>query len=142
MPSNIIQFSNALHIFAANIILMETEGKLIEIFDTKKVTDTFQKREFVVELGNNPNYPETVLFQLVQDKCSLLDGYSVNDSVKVSFDLKGRKWKSPQGELKYFNSLQAWRVSKAGGAEGNNDVPDFPDFDAAPQPPADDDLPF
>lgn len=121
---------------------METEGKLIEIFQTKKVTDTFQKREFVIELGNNPNYPETVLFQLVQDKCSLLDGFSVNDTVKVSFDLKGRKWKSPQGELKYFNSLQAWRVAKSGGNEGGSDVPDFPDFDAAPTPPADDDLPF
>ena len=47
---------------------METEGRLIEIFDTNPVTDTFKKREFVVEMGNNLQYPETVLFQLVHDK--------------------------------------------------------------------------
>ena len=120
---------------------MEVEGKLIEVFETKKVTETFQKREFVVELGNNPNYPETVLFQLVQDKCDLLNSYKVNDLVNVSFDLKGRKWVSPQGETKYFNSLQAWKLSGAGGGK-NQEMPDFPDAPPEVPPSMEDDLPF
>jgi len=121
---------------------METEGRLIEIFDTNPVTDTFKKREFVVEMGNNLQYPETVLFQLVHDKCDLLDGYKKDGQVLVSFDLKGRKWQSPKGEIKYFNSLQAWRISKKSNNSQNDGPPDFPEapFDAAP--PMDDDLPF
>lgn len=122
---------------------MDVEGKLIEVFETKKVTETFQKREFVLELGNNPNYPETVLFQLVQDKCDLLNNYKVNDQVNVSFDLKGRKWVSPQGETKYFNSLQAWKLASSGAGAGNDQaMPDFPDAPPEVPPTLEDDLPF
>lgn len=117
---------------------MEAEGRLIEIFETKQITDTFRKREFVVEMGSNPNYPETVMFQLVQDKCDLLGEFQVNDTVMVSFDLRGRKWNSPKGEVKYFNTLQAWRLSKKQANSAPDGPPDFPE---APPMQADD-LPF
>jgi len=107
---------------------MTATGQLIEIFDTQQVTDKFAKREFVVEMGNNPQYPETVIFQLVQDKCDLLDGYKKGDQIEVGFDLKGRKWTNKEGIDKYFNSLQAWKLNKVGAqqaapAQQEDDLP-------------------
>jgi hypothetical protein len=63
-------------------------------------------------------YPQDIQFQLTQDKCSLLDGFNINDQIDVSFNLRGREWTSPQGEVKYFNSLDAWRIDRAGASAG------------------------
>ena len=95
---------------------MEIQGKLLEISDTVQIKETFRKRDFVVEYADNPQYPEYVKFECIQDKCDMLDNYSVGQDVTVSFNLKGRKWVDPQGETKYFNSLQAWRMQPASGA--------------------------
>jgi len=91
---------------------MNISAKIIEIFETAKVTDTFKKREFVVEYSENPQYPEFIKFEFIQEKCDLLDSYSINDEVDISFNLKGRKWTDPQGNDKYFNTLQAWKIDK------------------------------
>ena len=95
---------------------MEVKGKIVEILKTQQVTDTFKKREFVLEFAENPQYPEFVKFEMIQDKCSLLDNYQVGNEVTISFNLKGRKWNDPKGGVKYFNTLQAWRV-QSGAAE-------------------------
>ena len=95
---------------------METVGKLHTIFDTKQVSERFSKREFVVELTDNPKYPQTVLFQLTGDRCAILDDFKVGDAVLVEFSLRGREWRSPAGEIKYFNSLDVWKVEPARGA--------------------------
>lgn len=92
---------------------MEIQGKLIELSDTTQVTDTFRKREFVVEYADNPQYPEFVKFESIQDRCDLLDSFKVGQEIMISFNLKGRKWVDPQGNTKYFNSLQAWRIQPA-----------------------------
>ena len=89
---------------------MEIQGKLIDLSDTTQVTDTFRKREFVVEYADNPQYPEFVKFECIQDRCDLLNNFQVGQELTVSFNLKGRKWVDPQGNTKYFNSLQAWRI--------------------------------
>ena len=90
---------------------MEIQGRLLEVGETVDVSDRFRKREFVIEYADNPQYPEYLKFELVQDKCALLDGYNPGSDVVVHFDLKGRKWPDPQGQVKYFNSLQAWRLA-------------------------------
>ncbi len=92
---------------------MDIKGQLIEIFDTQKVSDTFKKREFVVEYAENPQYPELLKFELIQEKCDLLDDYKKGEDIEVFFNLKGRKWTDPQGVDKYFTSLQAWRLAPA-----------------------------
>jgi hypothetical protein len=69
-------------------------------------------------------YPQDILFQATQDKCSLLDSVKVQDQIEVSFNLRGREWTSPTGEVKYFNSLEAWRIEKAG--QGTVIPPDGP----------------
>lgn len=91
---------------------MNISAKITEIFEIAKVTDSFKKREFVVEYSENPKYPEFIKFELIQDKCDLLDSYSIGEEVEISFNLKGRKWTDPQGTVKYFNTLQAWKLEK------------------------------
>lgn len=90
---------------------MNIQGKLHAIMEVQQVTDTFRKREFVVEFADNPMYPQYILFQMVQDRVDLIEPYAVGQMVDVSFNMRGRQWNSPQGEIRYFNSLEAWRIS-------------------------------
>ncbi|UII29961.1 DUF3127 domain-containing protein [Fulvivirga ulvae] len=92
---------------------MNVKGKILEISDTQQVSNSFKKREFVLEYAENPQYPEYLKFEMIQDKCGILDSYKANDEVDVYFNLKGRKWTDPKGEVKYFNSLQAWKIEGA-----------------------------
>jgi|SRR5690606_9292433 len=96
---------------------MDIKGKIVDIFETTRVSDKFQKREFVVEYAENPSYPEYIKFELIQDKCDLLDSYKVNQPIQVHFNLKGRKWTDPQGSVKYFNTLQAWKLQAPDAAD-------------------------
>jgi hypothetical protein len=134
---------------------IETTGKLHTIFETKQVSERFTKREFVLELTDNPKYPQAVLFQLTGDRCSQLDSFQVGDQVRIDFSLRGREWRSPSGELKYFNSLDVWKVEPARAAASNNrrgsrDATEGRDLDAPareydPRPSDDrsmDDIPF
>jgi hypothetical protein len=98
---------------------IEATGKLHTIFETKQVSERFSKREFVVELADNPKYPQTVLFQLTGDRCTQLDGMNVGDSVRIEFSLRGREWRSPSGEVKYFNSLDVWKIEPARAGRGS-----------------------
>jgi hypothetical protein len=88
---------------------MTIKGKIKVINPTNVVSDKFSKREFVVE--TEETYPQPILIQLTQDKCSLLDLFKVGQDVEVSVNLKGREWNSPQGETKYFNTIEAWRIN-------------------------------
>ena len=72
-----------------------------------QVSDKFKKREFVLT-DNSSQYPQHIQFELTQDKCSLLDSYQVGDEVKVYFNIRGREWTNNEGQVKYFNSMQAW----------------------------------
>lgn len=120
----------------------ETSGKLHALYETKQVTDRFQKREFVVELADNPRYPQYVLFQLTGDRCGQLDRFEVGDEVTVDFSLRGREWKSPQGEIKYFNSLDVWTIEKQGSAARGDDEPPPPSEPPPDMDLDDEDLPF
>ena len=99
---------------------MDIRAKVLEISETVQVTDTFRKRDLIVEYAENPQYPEFIKFELIQDKCDLLNNFSVGQEVEVHFNLKGRKWTDPQGNVKYFNSLQAWRVLDGASSQGMN----------------------
>lgn len=88
-------------------------GTIVVVKDTVQVSEKFSKREFVVN-DNSGMYPQDILFQSTQDKCSILDGVKVGDTVEVSFNLRGREWTNPQGEVKYFNTLDAWKIEGQG----------------------------
>lgn len=102
---------------------MEIRAKLLEKSETAQVSASFRKREFVVEYAENPQYPEYVKFELIQDKCEQIDGFNVGQEINVAFNLKGRKWTNPKGEVVYFNSLQAWRVSAANDISADGGAP-------------------
>ena len=86
----------------------EVEGKLHKKFETEKKTDKFQTREFVL-LVEDGQYPQHIKFQLVQDRCEIIDNLTEGTNLKVYFDLRGREWQE-----KYFTNLQAWRVEAVG----------------------------
>lgn len=97
--------------------MFKLNGIVKVVNPTVQVSEKFAKREFVVTDASSM-YPQDIMFQLTQDKCSLADALQVNDQVEVSFNLRGREWTSPQGEVKYFNTLEAWRIDKVGAAAG------------------------
>lgn len=89
---------------------MEVTGKIKAIHAEQQVSASFKKRELVVT--TEEQYPQHIMIEFTQDKCDLLNNYRVNDAVKVSINLRGREWVNPQGETKYFNSIQGWRIEK------------------------------
>jgi len=91
---------------------MEVLGKVKFISNDIKVSDSFTKRELVVT--TDEQYPQHILINFVQDKVDLIDKLSIGEEVKVSINLRGREWVNPQGETKYFNDIQGWRIEKTG----------------------------
>jgi len=89
---------------------MEISGRVKFIGQQQQITATFSKRELVVT--TEEQYPQHILVEFTQDKCSLLDAFQVGEPVRVSINLRGREWTNPQGETKYFNSIQGWRIDK------------------------------
>lgn len=124
----------------------EIIGNLKVKGETTAVSEKFSKREFVLMTDTSTQYPQYISLQLTQDKCALLDNFSVGDEMKVSFNLRGREWNGPQG-LRYFNSLEAWRLEKS---NASSSAPTSSASSSAPQAGSDimsnaeiaDDLPF
>ena len=123
----------------------EVVGKLYKKFNTENKTQTFRAREFVIEIPDG-NYPQFIKFQLVQDRCGILDAYQEGDEIKVFFDLRGREWNE-----KFFTNLNAWRIEKTSAEAAAPQAPPAPAADApfpdASEEPSqqvieDDDLPF
>ena len=93
---------------------MNITGTIYQIGETKQVSETFQKREFVLETADNPQYPQYIPFQLTQEKVHAFEFYHIGegDQVEVSFNLRGRKWTPPDGATKFILSLDAWNLKK------------------------------
>ncbi|HRG28022.1 MAG TPA: DUF3127 domain-containing protein [Chitinophagales bacterium] len=122
----------------------ELSGKLLEIFPTQEVSASFKKREFVIEKSESVNdrvFTDVIKFQLIQDRCALLDSYKLGEEVKVTFNIKGSKWEK-EGRTNYFVNLDVWRMEKvaAGNSQTNESAPTY--VEPAPLPEAEDDLPF
>lgn len=116
---------------------MEIKGHIKEIGKVTNVTDTFKKRDFVVEYAENPNYPEYIKFELHQDKVNIIDNITEGQEVEVFFNLRGRPWTDRNGKTSYFNTLAAWKVNvleRSGATYGVQS-----DINTIPQ---EDDLPF
>ena len=87
----------------------------------------FRKRELVVT--TEEQYPQHILVEFVQDKTDLLNNYQVGQQVKININLRGREWVNPQGETKYFNSIQGWRIENLQQDTSGN-VPPVPPAEA------------
>jgi len=93
---------------------MELQGTLKKIFETQTFQSGFQKREAVIL--TEEQYPQPVIIEFLSDKIDLLDKVKEGDKVKIGINIRGREWTNPQGEVKYFNSITAWRLEKEGGS--------------------------
>lgn len=121
----------------------EIEGKLILKEDVNPISDSFKKREFVLEVENerNSDWNDFIKFQLTQDRCNLIDDFQLEDKLKISFNIRGRKWEK-DGKVNYFSNLEAWRITKAEtGIPDTEPFPEMPEAGLLPPEP-DDDLPF
>ena len=123
---------------------MNISGKIKLINETKEYgSNGFRKRELVVT--TQEQYPQNILVEFVQDRCELLDSYNIGELVKIVINIRGREWTNKDNEVKYFNSIQGWRIEKI---EENYDsqLPPLPtkeelnaDENSSKEP---DDLPF
>lgn len=114
---------------------MKVTGKIKLINETQTFGNNFNKRELVVT--TDEQYPQHILIEFTQDKCTLLDKFQVGQNVEVSINLRGRIWTNPDGVDKYFNSIQGWRIT---GLESENFTPTPETPDLTEEEP--DDLPF
>lgn len=127
---------------------MEVSGRIKVIGSTQEFgSNGFKKRECVIT--TNEQYPQSLLIEFTQNNTALLDSYSIGDDVTIQINIRGREWTNPQGEVKYFVSLNGWRMAKAGAAAPAPMAPptDMPNVPApaatnAPANDEEDDLPF
>ena len=102
----------------------EITGNVIVKEDEQVISASFKKREFVIEVVNerNSDWNDFIKFQLTQDRCVQLDPFSIGSPVKVSFNVRGRKWEK-DGKVNYFSNLEAWRIESAGEAPSTEAPP-------------------
>ena len=110
------------------------EGTIKVIGEKMQISDKFAKRDIVIT-DSSDMYPQDISFQFTQDKCDILDAYGVGQEVGISFNLRGREWTSPQGEVKHFNTLEGWRIESIEGESQPQAAP-------ATAPAEAEDLPF
>ena len=103
---------------------MEVTGKIKWIDETKTYGNNgFRKREVVIT--TEEQYPQQILIEFIQDKCELLNNYQVGQDVKIGINLRGREWTNPEGETKYFNSIQGWRIDALEN-DSSTEIPPMP----------------
>jgi hypothetical protein len=116
---------------------MELQGQIIVIGQTETFgAKGFKKRQLVIK--TDAQYPQSIPVDFTQDKCSVLDGYSLGQFVKVSINVQGSEW---QG--KYYVNLQAWKIER--GEQEKSSASFMPDRQSEmPQiaEEEEDDLPF
>jgi len=123
----------------------EITGKVVNVFPVVKLSDKFRKREFVVErkeTGGDNVFVDYIKFQLVQEKCELIDDSFLNENVKVWFSIKGNRWEK-DGKVSFFTNLDAWKIEKvtAGEMTKKNEV-ELPTENLPQEPEEYHDLPF
>ena len=94
---------------------MELKGSLKVIKPQQEVSTSFKKRELV--LITDEQYPQHILIEFNQEKCAVLDSYKVGQKVTIGINIRGREWTNPQGEVKYFNTIQGWKINAVEGAQ-------------------------
>jgi hypothetical protein len=112
----------------------EITGKVVEVMPVIQVSDKFRKREFVIEkkeTGGSAVFIDYIKFQLVQDKCELINESFIQDEIKIWFNIKGNRWER-EGKVNYFTNLDAWKIEKVSGSSNepapqrHNTIEDIP----------------
>lgn len=118
---------------------MEIQGRIKQIFPSQMIGQNgFEKRDLVIV--TEENYPQTIIIQFTQQRCDLLDSLQVGQNVKVYINIRGREWVNPQGETKYFNTIEGWKIeviqaTNVAYQQPVQQAPQQPVAQAAPAPP-------
>lgn len=134
---------------------LEIEGKIVSKLGVRtgqSARGPWESQDFVLEYMDG-SYPTSVCFSAFgNDKVQELAKYQVGDSVKVSFNIRGREYAG-----RWYNDLRIWRISPLQGQAAAAapqqsvprqsaplDTPPPPSFEDLPEdsPVNDDDLPF
>lgn len=119
---------------------MEIIGKIKVLNETQNIGDKgFRKREVVIT--TEEQYPQHILVEFIQDKCDLLNEYTIGQEVKISLNIRGREWVNPEGVSKYFNAIQGWRVELLNSTQATETALPELEQDSFIEDP-DNDLPF
>ena len=86
----------------------QQQGRIRKISERKQISDKFTTRDLVIETTDQ--YPQIIIFQLSNAKCDQVDNLKVGEQINVHFNLRGREWTNQQGEVKVYNTLDAWKV--------------------------------
>jgi hypothetical protein len=105
--------------------MFKFKGIAYKVGNVETISDKFRKREFIVTDGAD-QYPQYIPFTFVNDKCDLLESIAEGQEVEVSFSLKGREWTSPQGQVKYFSTIEGFAVTASNPAFAPNVAPSAP----------------
>ena len=118
---------------------MEIQGRIKQIFPSQMIGQNgFEKRDLVIV--TEEQYPQTIIIQFTQQRCDLLDSLQVGQNVKVYINIRGREWTNPQGEIKYFNTIEGWKIeviqiTNVAYQQPVQQAPQQPVTQAAPAPP-------
>ena len=118
---------------------MEIQGRIKQIFPSQVIGQNgFEKRDLVIV--TEETYPQTIIIQFTQQRCDLLNNLQVGQNVKVYINIKGREWTNPQGETKYFNTIEGWKIeviqtTNVAYQQTVQQAPQQPVAQAAPAPP-------
>ena len=118
---------------------MEIQGRIKQIFPSQMIGQNgFEKRDLVIV--TEEQYPQTIIIQFTQQRCDLLNNLQVGQNVKVYINIRGREWTNPQGETKYFNTIEGWKIeviqtTNVANQQPVQQAPQQPVAQAAPAPP-------
>ena len=69
---------------------MNVFGKINQVSEVVKHSDRFKSAKFLLE--TQEQYPQTIQFQLINDKTSLASNLKVGQFAKIHFNIKGAEW--------------------------------------------------
>ena len=124
--------------------MYEASGTIKLINETQTFPSGFSKREFVITTEHD-KYPQDLKFEVVKDRCDMLDQFEVGQKVQLNFDIRGNEYKD-----RYYVNLSCWKIQAAEGGDGGG-APAAAASGSSPEPSAaelrkeddfDDDIPF
>ena len=85
----------------------KAKGKLILKSEPKQITDKFRVMDFVIQTPDE-KYPQSIQFQVMNDRIQEMDKFTIGEEVEVSFDVRGREYNG-----KYYNTMNAYKVESS-----------------------------
>lgn len=97
---------------------MELQGRVKKVGEVQSYgASGFTKRDLVITTDENSDYPQDILIEFHKDNTQKLSNYKGGELVDVKINLRGREWISPQGDVKYFNTLVGWYITTLDASE-------------------------